>query len=56
MEAYGCTAPPPIQVALFYKYVPVTDPDATVVAQKTLCERLGLAGRLRVALVRILRI
>ena len=40
----------PIQVALFYKYVPVPDPDAAVIAQKALCERLGLAGRLRLAL------
>lgn len=36
-------------VILFYKYVTIADPEAFVAAQRTLCESLGLKGRILVA-------
>ncbi|MES2571438.1 MAG: hypothetical protein V4710_15465, partial [Verrucomicrobiota bacterium] len=36
-------------VILFYKYVPIVDPDAFAAAQRALCSDLGLKGRLLIA-------
>jgi UPF0176 protein len=36
-------------VILFYKYVPIADPDAFAAAQRLLCTELGLKGRLLIA-------
>jgi len=33
------------EIILYYKYVPIEDPEALVKAQKELCEKLGLKGR-----------
>ena len=38
-----------LQVLLFYAYVTIQNPVAAVALQTTLCERLGLLGRVRVA-------
>ncbi len=38
-----------ISVLLFYKYVAVADPEADRAAQRELCERLGLMGRILLA-------
>lgn len=37
-------------VILFYKYVPIADPELFVADQRALCEQLGLKGRILVAL------
>ena len=37
------------QVLLYYKYAPVKDPQAVMLWQKTLCEKLGLKGRIIIA-------
>lgn len=37
------------QILLYYKYVAVSDPEALRIAQKELCERLNLKGRIIVA-------
>ncbi len=37
------------EILLFYKYVPLTDPEAVARDQRLLCERLGLKGRLIIA-------
>lgn len=37
------------EILLFYKYTPVADPDALALAQRALCERLDLKGRLIIA-------
>ncbi len=34
------------KIILYYKFVPVTDPQAVMLWQKTLCEGLGLKGRI----------
>lgn len=37
------------KIILYYKFVPVIDPDMTVLWQKELCKRLGLKGRIIVS-------
>lgn len=37
------------QILLYYKYVPIESPEETMSQQRTLCERLGLKGRIIVA-------
>ncbi|MES2971143.1 MAG: rhodanese-related sulfurtransferase [Patescibacteria group bacterium] len=37
------------KIILYYKFVPVTDPDMTMRWQRELCERLGLKGRVIIA-------
>lgn len=37
------------QILLYYKYVTVSDPEALKIAQKALCEELGLKGRIIIA-------
>jgi UPF0176 protein len=37
------------KIILYYKFVPVADPDAVRLWQKTLCERLGLRGRILIS-------
>ena len=37
------------KVILFYKFVPLSDPDAIRVWQRTLCDSLGLKGRILIA-------
>lgn len=37
------------QILLYYKYVPISDPEALKTAQRELCEELGLKGRIIVA-------
>lgn len=39
----------PIKILLYYKYVPLENPEAVRDAQKKLCEELGLKGRILVA-------
>src|SRR5204862_386446 len=34
------------KIILYYKFVPITDPDMTMRWQRELCERLGLKGRI----------
>ena len=34
------------KVILYYKFIPVSDPNITMRWQKELCERLGLKGRI----------
>ena len=36
-------------VILFYKYVPILDPEALMEAQRVLCSKLGLKGRILIA-------
>ncbi len=40
---------PAYPVILFYKYVPIADPASFAVAQRELCARLGLKGRVLIA-------
>ncbi len=37
------------QILLYYKYVPIEDPESLVKSQRELCERLGLKGRIIIA-------
>ncbi len=37
------------QILLYYKYVRIDDPAALMAAQRALCERLGLKGRILIA-------
>lgn len=37
------------KIILYYKFVPISDPDMTMRWQKELCERLGLKGRIIIA-------
>jgi UPF0176 protein len=37
------------KIILFYKFVPVTDPEAVRLWQRTLCEKLNLRGRILIA-------
>lgn len=37
------------KIILYYKYVPLAEPEALKVAQKALCEELGLKGRLLIS-------
>lgn len=34
------------KIILYYKFIPITDPEAVRLWQKTLCEKLGLKGRI----------
>jgi UPF0176 protein len=37
------------KVILYYKFVPVSDPDAVRLWQRALCEKLNLKGRILIA-------
>lgn len=37
------------KIILYYKFAPITDPEAIRLWQKTLCERLGLRGRILIS-------
>ena len=37
------------KVILYYKFVPITDPEAVRLWQRTLCEKLGLKGRILIS-------
>ena len=37
------------EIVLFYKYMQIADPEAMMVAQRALCQQLGLKGRLIIA-------
>ena len=39
----------PYEVLLYYRYFPISDPEAYVASHRVLCERLGLLGRILVA-------
>jgi UPF0176 protein len=39
----------PQKVILFYRFTPITDPDAMLLWQRTLCEHLGLKGRVLIS-------
>ena len=40
------TATPPYQVLLYYRYVPIPDPEAYLESHRDLCESLNLRGRI----------
>ena len=46
---HTATAAAALEVQLFYRYVTLADPEAIVLQQQQLCQRLGLTGRMRIA-------
>src|SRR5438128_8913843 len=37
------------KISLYYKFTPIADPDAVRLWQKTLCEKLGVKGRILIS-------
>src|SRR5580765_2576957 len=37
------------KIVLYYKFVPINDPESVRLWQRTLCEKLGLKGRILIA-------
>ena len=37
------------RIVLYYQFVPIADPEAVVLWQRALCEKLGLRGRILVS-------